>query len=65
MELLLLLKFDNSSSSVTRDKEIWSFLLTLDMSQLFYQVWVRPAAKNDLNTLHLEKIQELRAKDLA
>ena len=40
---------------------IWSFLLTLDRSQLFYWVWVRHATKNDPNPLRLIKIQEPRA----
>ena len=39
---------------------IWSFLLTLERSQLFYWIWARHAAKNDPN-LHLIKIQELHA----
>ena len=39
---------------------IRSVLLTLDRSQLFYCVWVRHAAKNNPNPLHLIKIQEPR-----
>ena len=42
-------------------RPIWSFLIILDKSQLFYWVWVRHAAKNDPNPLRLLKIQEPRA----
>ena len=39
----------------------WSFLLTLDRSQLLYWVCVRHASKIDSNPLHLIKIQGPRA----
>ena len=37
---------------------IWSILLTLDRSLLFYWVWVRHAMKNNSNPLCLIKIWE-------
>ena len=62
-DVYLVSRFDVSSFSVLKiyTEPAWSFLLTLDRSQLFYWVWVRHITKNDSDHLRLIKIQEPHA----